>query len=193
MIISKQKSRLRSQLKSDRASIGEEKLADISETIRIELLSYLGNSNLETVFAFAPLNDEINLMPLFGEIAQKVALPVIGKEPGEMIFRQWNPKAIMAANRFGILEPCSDSETLLPSTKSLILVPALAVDSSGNRLGYGGGYYDRYLKSCDSVSLGCIAQQFYINSLPTNEFDVSIDGYISEAGLYWFNGPHDTI
>ena len=72
----------------------------------------------------------------------KIVLPVI-KPPSSMSFRLWIFKEPLYVNKFGILEPNNSNSEIIPD---LILVPLVAFDGDLNRIGYGKGYYDRYLK-----------------------------------------------
>ena len=82
----------------------------------------------------------------------------------------------MEKSKYNIMEPCSepvDCEIL-----DLIIVPALMADKQGFRLGYGGGFYDRFLKKCDAKTISLVAKQLYIDKLPVDEYDVKIDKII---------------
>lgn len=82
----------------------------------------------------------------------------------------------MEKSKYNIMEPCSepvDCEIL-----DLIIVPALMADKQNFRLGYGGGFYDRFLKKCDAKTISLVAKQLYIDKLPVDEYDVKIDKII---------------
>lgn len=92
-------------------------------------------------------------------------------------------KKNMHANNYGILEP-DDSAAEIPGDKiDLVLVPGLAFDLMGGRLGYGGGYYDRFLRGMrkDALKIGLAYDFQIVQEVPTESFDVLINGLITES------------
>jgi 5-formyltetrahydrofolate cyclo-ligase len=84
------------------------------------------------------------------------------------------------------LEPLPNSPTLQPVEVDLILVPAVACDYQGYRLGYGGGYYDRLLSSPEWASkptIGVLFDFAYLPQLPTDTWDIQLHGVCTETGL----------
>lgn len=98
------------------------------------------------VSGFWPIKDEIDIRPLmealFDEGCQ-MALPVVQGRGQRLLFRAWRPGDPLEAGVFGTLQPSADCEVLEPDA---LLVPLLACDGEGWRLGYGGGFYDRTLE-----------------------------------------------
>lgn len=119
--------------------------------------------------------------------AMQVAYPVVELEPGKMkaIVSEIDPP--FPLSQWGIPEPVG-TEIWLPNTIDLILVPLLVADSKGNRVGYGGGYYDRYLANTrsDTLKLGIGFFDIIDSISDTAEFDVPLDGCITPAGYYEF-------
>jgi len=104
----------------------------------------IGEPGPGTVAAFWPLTDEPDLRPLLAQWAQAniaVALPAIRQRATPLEFRLWTPVTTMQVGAYGILEP-QHGLAVLPD---VILVPTLGYTDQGDRLGYGGGYYDRTL------------------------------------------------
>ena len=83
---------------------------------------------------------------------------------------------------FGILEPTEDNELIDINKIELILVPGLAFDKNGNRMGHGNGYYDRFLSSCSTSTIFIgIAYSFQVfNTIPFDKYDVKIHKLITE-------------
>lgn len=88
-------------------------------------------------------------------------------------------------NDWGVLEPVSELKANV-QLLDLVLVPLLAVDKHGTRLGYGAGYYDGFLSEIPSSTLkiGLLADGFNVCSLPKDPWDVALDGFISEKGIH---------
>jgi len=145
---------LRARLRQARAAQPADQRARGGLLIRGRLYTWLGvardaaagrgKPGPGTVAAFWPLTDEPDLRPLLAQWAQAnitVALPVIRQRATPLEFRPWTPAAAMQAGAYGILEP-QHGRAVLPD---VILVPTLGYTDQGDRLGYGGGYYDRTL------------------------------------------------
>jgi 5-formyltetrahydrofolate cyclo-ligase len=99
------------------------------------------------------------------------------------------PETPLFANRFGILEPAYSRDSVLqPSSDTLVVVPALAVDHQGVRLGYGGGYYDRYFGAFDTQKRPTLAavvyKDFFVPRLPHEAHDLKVDFVVTEEGLF---------
>lgn len=103
-----------------------------------------GRPGPQVVAAYWPLPDEPDLRPLLAQWAEAgitVALPVVAQRDAPLQFRAWTPAAAMLPGPYGILEP-QDGEAVVPD---VVLVPTLGYTAAADRVGYGGGYYDRTL------------------------------------------------
>ena len=112
-----------------------------------------------------------------------ISLPIINNK-FEMSFYSWNPSEPLTINKFGILEPLKEKK-IIPST---LIIPMLAFDSNLNRLGYGGGFYDRFIQKlerqniCVKIGLALSCQK--INKVPIDKFDKKMDFIITEKRIY---------
>lgn len=87
----------------------------------------------------------------------------------------------LVEGKFGILQPQNGQE----ETAQIALVPLLCADRQGNRLGYGGGYYDRYFAAHPSVlRIGVAYEGQFVSSVPTEETDLPLDGFVTESGVF---------
>lgn len=136
---------LRSAMRAWRASLGaDERLAAANG-----LLATLHRERIiatpAIVSGFWPIKDEIDVRPLMFELCNEgcqLALPVVQGRGLPLLFRAWRPGDPLEAGVFGTLQPSARRETVEPD---VLLVPLLACDEVGWRLGYGGGFYDRTL------------------------------------------------
>jgi len=136
------------------------------------------------VSGFMPLKSEINpllLMRKLSEAGAELALPVVAGRGKPLIMRGWRWGAPLAAGVWGIREPTSESPQIEPD---ILLVPLLAFDRSGHRIGYGAGYYDltiaqlRGKKPITAVGLAFAAQE--IVHVPRTSFDAPLDLVLTE-------------
>lgn len=141
------------------------------------------------IAGFSPLGDEINLWPLLTYLyseGHRICLPVTPKTPSVLNFRQWTPDSLMGTDRHGVSFPVSGTE-LIPD---VVLVPLLAFTNRGERLGYGGGYYDRtleFLREAGEVfACGVAYAGQEMAELPTDAYDQRLDGILTETGFRTF-------
>ena len=143
------------------------------------------------IAGFYPFRNEINLIPLmkkFIALGNKLCLPITPSKDQNLKFREWSPELELLTGKYGILEPNENSQVLEPD---LLLVPLLAYDSYGNRLGYGGGFYDRTLNKLLSNkrktnSIGVAFKFQKCKKLPIGEYDVPLNSILNEDGIYHF-------
>jgi len=139
------------------------------------------------IAAYFPTNYEANILSFINEAAKKnfnIVLPVV-KPKNNMIFRLWKPTDPLTINRFGIPEPTKTNKKLTPD---LILVPMVAFDKKLNRIGYGGGFYDRSLKKIKkiknkSIALGIAYSFQQCGIIPINKNDFKLDYILTERGI----------
>ena len=115
----------------------------------------------------------------------KILLPVI-KQNNSMHFYEWELINVLKINKFGLLEPPLSKNHIVPD---VMLVPLLAYDSKNNRLGYGGGFYDRYLnkylKTHNNILTIGIAFSFQKHhKLPVSNNDVKLNYILTEKGIF---------
>jgi 5-formyltetrahydrofolate cyclo-ligase len=134
------------------------------------------------VSGFWPLGDEIDIRPLLLALhsrGNKVALPVTPRRGEPLTFRGWQPGDAMVPERFGTMRPIGD--ILEPD---MLLIPLLAFDVAGGRLGYGGGFYDRTLAGlANRFRLGCAFAAQQVDAVPVGPYDVRLDAVATENGI----------
>ena len=168
----------------------KKKYYEISKEFFIPLV-YLIKSKIKKkklkIALYYPSSFEINTLKLLelNFISKKdILLPIIG-ENNSMNFFQWKKNEVLQVNKFGMLEPIK-SKLSIPN---IMLVPLLAFDKNKNRLGYGKGFYDRYLnkylnnvKNILTVGVAFSFQKYH--NLPANNKDVKLDYILTEKGIY---------
>lgn len=152
-----------------------------------EIINRLKNEdyykNGENIFVYIGFNSEIDTKIFINEALKdrkRIYVPkVIGRE---MILIKINSLENLVTNKYGILEPIGDKSDLDVNNLDLIIMPGVAFDRNGNRIGYGGGYYDRFLEGenihCKRVAL---AYDFQIlDNIESEEHDIKVNYIISE-------------
>ena len=142
--------------------------------------------NARCVHVFWPMNEkrEVNIRPVIRQLFDSgttILMPIIdgpvlrhGIFQGEQELRQ---------GPFGVQEPFLDDTQDLPSP-DVVLVPALAIDRSGNRVGYGKGYYDSFLNGLTASKIVPLFSNQVVDGIPSEPHDVSVDILVTEQGAF---------
>jgi len=145
MNLLQEKRNLRSAMLAWRADLAEAERRAAAEGLRATWLRELPFETPAIVSGFWPIKEEIDIRPLLIELHNQgcqLALPVVQGKGQPLLFRAWRPGDPLEAGVFGTLQPQAKREAIEPE---VLLVPLLACDEEGWRLGYGGGFYARTL------------------------------------------------
>jgi len=141
--------------------------------------------NLKNFGGYYPSNyeiDDLAILDLLEKKNFKVSLPIIKKD-NQMNFYRWSRSDPLRVNKFGIPEPVS-SKIFYPD---ILLVPLVAYDNNLNRLGYGGGYYDRFIEKLEKtkkiIKIGLAFSFQKISSIPIDQYDKRLDFIITEKEI----------
>ena len=161
--------------------------ADIWQQKSTQLCSHLQSSSLfaqsQTIVAYFSFRQEPDLSILFSDDHRWGFPRCAGKS---LSWHLWKPGEALETGSYGLIEPPADSPTLQPAEVDLILVPAVACDEQGYRLGYGGGFYDRLFSSPEWAStpaLGIVFEFAYLPQLPIDSWDKQLHGVCTEMGI----------
>ncbi len=158
-----------------------------SEQAASLLLDQLDDVDGVTVGLFWPIGSEIDALALVDPLRDKgadLALPAtIGES--EMVFRQWLPGCQMVEAGFGTFAPDASARIVEPQ---ILVTPLLAFDAQGNRLGYGAGYYDRYIAGLIEAehkprAIGLAFSLQKLDKVPVGLYDLPLDMIVTEAGI----------
>jgi len=172
-MIRKEKQSMRNRMRLALAAAGAGDLRAWSEGMRSALLESPLWRKAGTVFLYAPMTDEPQLL-LPWVTDKRVALPRV---EGECVrFFEIPSAAVLRPGKFGILEPPDDAREVFVRGGDLIVVPGLAFDARGGRLGRGAGYYDRFLASApaDAVTLGVCFPFQIVDAVPREPPDIAM-------------------
>ena len=147
-------------------------IADISKKIVRKIKTLAAYKSAKNVMLFYPMTYEIDLRKLLKD-DKKFFLPKISGR--NLLACPYTENLVKSA--FGIMEP--ETAPVNPNIMDLVLVPCMMADKNGYRIGYGGGYYDRFLADIDVKTIAVVAKELYVDDLPHAEYDVKVDKVIA--------------
>lgn len=151
------------------------------------LEGFLAGHAGRTLAGYVAIRSEIDPGPVLSAWTGPVALPVVAGSGRPLVFRRWWPGAALAPGTFGVLVP-PEGPSVVPD---ILIVPLLAYDRRGMRLGYGGGFYDRTLAALRGTGRRPLAVGFAfsaqrVEDLPVEATDAPLDAIVTEEGAVTF-------
>lgn len=186
-LIAEQKALLRKEIITKRQLLSKKEWQEKSQQIKKIILSSSEFKNSDTIHCFISMNDryEVDTHGLIKEILElgkTLVVPITSFSDGTLSHSVLNSFDQLKKNKWGVLEPVTINPININET-DLVLVPLLAADRLGNRLGYGKGFYDRFLSEISAPSFGLLFEEFILEKIPSDSFDRKLNGLISEKGL----------
>ncbi|VEI74167.1 5-formyltetrahydrofolate cyclo-ligase family protein [Mannheimia haemolytica] len=170
------------RLKRQSLTAGQQTQA--AESIIPQALSLIESYQASHIAFYLPFNGEISPLPLMEQLLQqgkKLYLPLLHPfTSGQLLFLNYNCKTSLKFNRLGIQEPVLDVRNIIPLQElEIIFTPLVACDKAGNRLGMGGGFYDRTLAQAPHlISVGLAHECQQVEQLPIKSWDMPLDHII---------------
>lgn len=192
MIPSLSKAELRKILLSRRRQITLPERTAAAENAATILLENPIFQKAQEIACYYPFNNEFDCLPMIETIWQtkkNCYLPIV-TEAQLLKFVLYQETTFLQPNRYNIPEPINDTQ-IPPEKLDLVLLPLLAFDAQGNRLGMGAGYYDRTFQALDKpgkpflLGVGYEAQE--VAEIPVDEWDIRLDGIITDKKILFFN------
>ncbi|MBE6581417.1 MAG: 5-formyltetrahydrofolate cyclo-ligase [Ruminococcaceae bacterium] len=178
-----EKKALRHALLHARTSISKEEKKALDQALCRAIVAHGRFSGADAVLCYLPIRGEPDLTPLF-EVAKAHDIPIFLPrcEGDSMRFLRYTVKSELTPDRFGIMAPPSTADEAMPTAQTLCIVPGLAAGRDGTRLGYGGGFYDRFLPRFEGFSLFAVYERFVLDTLPHEPHDHPLTHVITEKG-----------
>lgn len=194
------KKKLRKRFLDKRRRLTEEEVSHRSQAIFQNWLPLLDPRKHRNVHTFLSIRafGEVETSPFITHLetshpAIRIGVPRVGFESKELTHHAFLPHQL-EKNSWGIFEPKSTAPIMEPHEFDMILVPMLAFDRYGYRLGYGGGYYDKFLAQvrpgCELVGL-CFGLGRSTEDLPVSSHDIPLHCVVTEHGVHRFPGETD--
>lgn len=189
--IRKQKTKIRESYIEKRRSLSIEEKKDLDNQVCERVIASSTYKNANVILAYMPKEDELDITSVLEKAlldGKKLALPNCDPETKNMDFYFVNSLSELSEGHYSILEPNTDNEMYdyenYKDKNIICIVPAIVYDRKGFRIGYGGGYYDRYLSTFKGLKVGVAYFNHIISEVPKGKFDFAVDVLISERGVY---------
>ncbi len=189
MSISTVKQDVRKRIKERIEKTSPELLEQGSSWVCQKLATNITVQQRRTLIGYMPVQHEVNILPFLKEwvgAGKQLGLPRLDQEHGKLDFYLVRTFSDLELNAFHILEPKVTTPKILLDKDTVILVPGLAFDTVGNRLGRGVGYYDRTLGSIQEslCKVGICFEMQIMKVVPTEEHDQKMNLVITEKNVY---------
>lgn len=188
-VLKEQKSELRRRLLLIRDEIPEEEKQKASISVTNRFISLASFRFAETILLYYPIKGELDTVKIAEaalKTGKRIAFPLCNDKDSTMTYHYVSSLDELVSGTYGIPEPKKDAPLYQPSPDKhdIIIVPAVGFDKEGYRIGYGRGYYDRYLSSFGGTAIGITYHSLLMPSLPRGRFDKKVDLILTERGAY---------
>lgn len=183
-----EKNRIRAELLALREKLDPAEKAAAEEKIFAFLRDMATYRYSDTLLLYSPIKGEPNI-DVVAKAAladgKRIAYPATDPASRTMQFYYINSPDELVRGHYGIPEPPAGAVPFTDdiNTHAICVVPGLAFDTEGYRIGYGKGYYDRYLSNFSGVKVGLTMSRFVLPRLPRGRFDMAVDVIITEDGV----------
>lgn len=183
---------LRQHVRHLRRALTEEQQVQAAALLAGHAVNFAPLANARHIALFLSVDGEINTRPLIAKLWQQkkqIYLPVLHPfAAGHLLFLRYTPETVLTPNKLRIPEPPLDIRSLITLDQlDVMMVPLVAFDSSGQRLGMGGGFYDRTLQNWRQhrfLPVGVAHDCQQVEQLPTAEWDVPLPAVLTPSRLW---------
>lgn len=187
-----QRQRIRHQIRQQRRALSAEQQCDFANQVAERIAVHPKINAANSVAAFLSFDGELNTRPLIERLWQmnkQVYLPVLHPfSAGHLLFLRYASDTLLVNNRFNIREPILDVRNVLPPYQlDVVLTPLVAFDQHGQRLGMGGGFYDRTLKNwrhSGAYPIGLAHDCQQVDTLPVEQWDIPLPEIITPSKVW---------
>lgn len=189
--IKTQKDIVRAKYKELRRKLDPELKASYEEKICSLIRGLASYRYADVLLTYSPLKYELNLNALADDAiacGKRVAFPRCNPQDRSMKFLYITDRSQLSASSMKILEPYEGlpEYDVSGTERAICIVPAITYDADGYRIGYGKGYYDRFLKEFSGTKVGVAVKELLIDRVPRGRFDIPVDVLVTEKGVKAF-------
>lgn len=179
---------IRKELLGRREALAENEFLEKSSRIIRSLTELEDFKQAGTVHCYVSMNSrrEVNTIPLIKELAKsekQLVVPVTDFETGRLDSVYLDDFNKLKKNKWGVFEPSGEVKQADPSDIDLVVVPMVGGDLRGNRIGYGKGFYDRFLSGMDCPKVGLLFECCLVKVIVPESFDIPMDLLITENAV----------
>lgn len=189
--VKEHKIQLRTVMSEKRKQITAEEKQRMDAAICRRLIALAGFRYADEILTYSPLKNEVDISEVNASALKSgklLAFPKCIPGTSNMDFYEVSSMDELEKGSFSIMEPRSDCKLWLPTEKKSVLciIPAMAYDKDGYRLGYGKGFYDRFLADRDFIKVGVVYSKFLVDyKLPRGRFDLAVNVIVTEKGYHF--------
>ncbi len=188
------KKEIRDKVLQKRKALDSEFVREASKKISAHFMKRFGKREIRQIHLFLSIEKthepDTSLIRKFYEVkGTPIAIPIVLPILHQLKHVLYHDDIQLKKNKWGIPEPVMDEKLADLTLTDIVIVPLLAFDKSGNRLGYGKGYYDAFLKKLppDCLKIGlCFEMGFVETGLPIESHDVALNYVVTEKGIFEF-------
>ena len=184
--VSAAKKALRAEVRKTVSGLSAEYCKEADREIFQQVISLPEYRNADAIFCFVSMPYEADTRKIISDALSKGKRIGVPRCEGKGIMNAYEirlPERDLSPGIWDIPEPAADAPLMDPASFSLVLVPCCTTARDGRRLGFGGGFYDRYLLKTNAVRAVLCREQVMRDDIPTNSHDLSMDIVISERGV----------
>jgi 5-formyltetrahydrofolate cyclo-ligase len=184
----KEKTELRKAARITRNAFSEEYISEASKSACERICATKEFMLAKTVLLYYPIKNEISplyLIEIAQDLGKTVAFPVCNRDDGTLTFKAVTDVSELTGTSLGLFEPSISFEEVRINKDTVCIVPALLFSKEGHRLGYGMGYYDRFLDNFEGTSIGLSYSSLLCDALPHAEHDIPLNMIITESEVLY--------
>ena len=181
------KYQLRREIRSQARALDPVYCKEADTAILKKLLALPEYQKASRIFCFVSRPDEVDTSPIIQDALSSGKTVAVPRCAGNGIMHAHSindPDTDLSPGMYGIPEPSPEAPVMDPAVFNLILVPCCSCSHTGKRLGFGGGYYDRYLEKTTAVTIVLCREKLVSSEIPTDSFDRQMDIVLTEAGVF---------
>lgn len=181
-----EKIEIRNKFLDIRNNFSNDYINEISKEISNKIFNMEQYKNAKNIFIYLSFGKELNTSYIINKAIEdnkSIYCPVLTGKKREMIFKKYTDEKCLVKNKFGILEPLYEPEKV-SDEQTLIIVPALSFNKSKYRIGYGGGYYDTFLKNNIYMCSICICFEQFLSDFNEDIYDEKLNIVVTEKNIY---------
>ena len=177
-----EKRKIRAEVKRKISQLSPKYCKKADQVIYNKVIRLLEYQQAKTIFCYVSTASEIDTMPLLKHALGSGKILAVPKCIDKSMMEAYEIRSLeeLQPGKYGILEPISTCSKVEPTEIDLCIAPCLACTKEGVRLGFGGGYYDRYLKKTDAIKMALCRGELLMEKIPIGRYDVKMDGVVTE-------------